>query len=148
MRTHIRIACVIALAAAAAACDESLSTLAGPTPNLEVTFTSIQRDIFQTTDSAGRAGCTNCHNATGSRFNGLNLESAAAYDQLVNFASVQQPSVRRVVPGDPDASYLIRKIEGTGGITGRRMPLNGPPFLTSGQIQIIRRWIEEGAPRN
>ena len=32
-----------------ASCDEKLSTLAGPTPNLEPTFASIQHDIFEAT---------------------------------------------------------------------------------------------------
>ena len=50
-----------------AGCDESLRDFAGPTPDLEPTFSSIQRDIFSTTDSAGRAACTSCHNAPGPR---------------------------------------------------------------------------------
>jgi hypothetical protein len=53
-----------------------------------------------------------------------------------------------VVSGNPDGSYLIQKLEGRTSITGRRMPFNGPPYLTDGQILIIRRWIELGAPRN
>jgi hypothetical protein len=28
------------------------------------------------------------------------------------------------------------------------MPFTGPPYLTDGQILIIRRWIALGAPRN
>ena len=52
------------------------------------------------------------------------------------------------MPGDPDASYLIHKLEGASDITGLRMPRNGPPFLTAGQILVIRRWIEVGAPNN
>lgn len=28
------------------------------------------------------------------------------------------------------------------------MPRNGPPYLTPGQITVIRRWIENGAPNN
>ena len=30
---------------------------------------------------------------------------------------------------------------------GVRMPLNGP-YLTEGQVLVIRRWIEIGAPNN
>jgi hypothetical protein len=76
----------------------------------------------------------------------MNLLHDIAYDQLVNVSSIQRPGVPRVAPGNPDGSYLVQKIEGTGGVT--RMPRNGPPFLTEGQILIIRRWIEIGAPRN
>jgi hypothetical protein len=132
-----------------AGCDEKLSTIAGPTPNLQPTFSTIQRDIFEAPDSSGRAGCTSCHNAAGSVFTGgLNLLHDLAYNQLVNVASTERPSVLRVAPGNPDASYLIHKLEGGPDIVGLRMPRNGPPFLTNGQIAVIRRWIEVGAPRN
>ena len=51
----------------------------------------------------------------------------------------------RVVPGDPENSYLIHKLEGRPGIVGVRMPQIGPPYLTDGQILVIKRWIELGA---
>ena len=130
-----------------AGCDESLKEFAGPTPDLEPTFSSIQQDIFNATDSAGRLACTGCHNATGARFNGMNLTGTTAYATIVNVASVGKPSATRVVPGDPDASYLVQKIEGASGIVGVRMPQT-PPYLTPNQIAIIRRWIELGAPNN
>ena len=130
-----------------AGCDESLKKFAGPTPDLEPTFSSIQQDIFNATDSAGRLACTGCHNATGARFNGMNLTGTTAYATIVNVASVGKPSAIRVVPGNPDASYLLQKIEGAPGIAGVRMPQT-PPYLTPNQIAIIRRWIELGAPNN
>ena len=132
-----------------AACDEKLSSLAGPTPNLEPTFTSIQQQIFETGDSSGRTACTTCHTSTGRNpSGGLNLNHDVAYDQLVNLASRGKPTATRVVPGDADNSYLVQKLEGAPGIVGRRMPFNGPPYLTDGQILILRRWIAIGAPRN
>lgn len=132
------------------ACDERLSDVAGPSPNLEPTFSSISREIFQTTDAAGRTACANCHNPGGGAFRqvGLDLSTDAAYNLLVGVPSVQRPDLLRTAPGDPDNSYLVHKIEGRAGITGLRMPRNGPPHLTDGQIQIIRRWIAIGAPRN
>lgn len=137
------------LALGAVACDESLSSIAGPTPNLEPTFESIQRDIFETTDVAGRVACVSCHTNVGRvPSGGMNLLHDVAYDQIVNVNSTQVPSLKRVNPGNPDASYMVHKIEGLPGIVGRRMPFNGPPYLTDGQIQIMRRWIEIGAPRN
>ena len=139
----------LALTLGAAGCDEQLSTLAGPTPDLEPNFASIQRNIFETTDVAGRLACTNCHTNVGRNpAGGLNLLSSVAYDQLVNTSSSQRPGVPRVIPGDPDGSYLMHKVEGRSGIVGRRMPIAGPPYLTDGQILILRRWIENGAPRN
>jgi len=53
---------------------------------------------------------------------------------------------RFVVPGDPDASYVIHKLEGTG-ICGMRMP-RGRPALSAGDIGTIRTWIAEGARNN
>jgi mono/diheme cytochrome c family protein len=129
-------------------CDEKLSSIAGPTPSLEPTFASIQNDIFQTTDSAGRTRCIQCHTSTGRNpAGGLNLNPEGAYEQLVNAPSVGKPGAVRVIPGDPDNSYVLQKLEGTAGIAGRRMPTTGPPFLTDGQIKIVRRWIAIGAPR-
>ena len=132
-----------------AGCDEKLSELAGPTPNLTPTFSSIQREIFLKSDSAGRLACSSCHNraGTGFRFTGLDLSNDSAYSLLVGVPSRQRPSVLRVAPGNPDDSYMIHKIEGRRGILFDRMPADSP-YLTTGQIAIIRRWIELGAQRN
>ena len=136
-------------AASLSACDEKLSSIAGPTPSLEPTFTSIQRDIFETTDSSGRTSCVTCHTNTGrAPSGGMNLNHDTAYDQLVNVPVRGKPGATRVVPGDTDNSYLIQKLTGSTGIVGRRMPNNGPPYLTDGQILIIKRWVALGAPRN
>jgi len=147
-RTVCRIVIVLA-AVTFAACDEKLSSLAGPTPGLEPTFSSIQALIFEATDSSGRAACIVCHTSTGrTPAGGMNLNHDAAYDQLVNLASRGKPTATRVVPGDADNSYIVQKLEGATGIVGRRMPFAGAPFLTDGQMLILRRWIAIGAPRN
>ena len=135
----------ILCAVLAAGCDESLESVAGPTPNLTPTFASIQRDIFQASDSSGRPSCTSCHNPNGGAFRAVGLDlSTEGYASLVGVASRQRPNVLRVAPGDPANSYLIQKIEAQADIVGVRMPLRGP-FLTDGQIAIIERWIELGA---
>jgi hypothetical protein len=127
-----------------AACDESLSDLAGPTPNLEPTFSSIQREIFDTTDSSGRLACVNCHNGR-NPFAPMNLGTATSYAALVNARSVERPAFLRVNPGDPDGSYLVHKLEGRADIVGARMPRGTGPFLTEGQMLVVRRWIALGA---
>lgn len=134
----------VALTVAVAACDENLSDVTGPTQNLTPTFSSIQADIFNAPDSAGRLACTQCHNAIGGRFNGLDLSAAVAYANLVGVASRGKPSAVRVIAGDPENSYLIHKLEGRPGIVGVRMPMQGPA-LTDGQILVIKRWIQLGA---
>ena len=147
----IRARCALAigvLVVVTAGCDESLRDFAGPTPDLQATFSSIQRDILNAEDSAGRLACTSCHNPQGAPINGgLNLAGAGAYNALVNVPSTGKRGAIRVIPGDPDESYLIQKLEGAPGIEGVRMPFT-PPYLTTGQIAIIRRWIELGAANN
>ena len=134
----------MALALGGTACDESLSDIAGPTPNLSPTFSSIQQEIFNTTDSSGRQACITCHVAGGpAAF--MPLTEGVWYNNLINRTSGAKPGAIRVIPGDPDNSYLIQKLEGTPGIVGERMPRTSGPFLTDGQISIIRRWIELGA---
>lgn len=140
---------IVFLATAAAGCDESLETLAGPTPNLTPTFSAIQRDIFEATDSSGRPACSSCHNPNGGAFRtvGLDLSTSGSFDSLVGVSSRQKPGVLRVAAGDPDNSYLLHKLEGRTDIIGNRMPTRGP-FLSEGQLAIIRRWIETGARRD
>jgi hypothetical protein len=147
MLRHVTRVSALCLTFALAACDESLSSLTGPTPQLKPTFSSIQTEIFENGDSSGRPACISCHNAAGQFFNGLNLTHAVAYANLVNVASRGKPSAIRVVPGEPDNSYLVHKLEGGPALVGQRMPLNGP-YLIAGQIDVIRRWIEEGAANN
>ena len=135
-----------AVFAGTAACDEALSDLTGPTPNLEPTFSSIQREILTSGDSSGRPACTNCHN--GNPFVPGNFTGANAYAALVSRASVEKPALLRVAPGEPDNSYMVHKLEGGPNIVGERMPRGGGPFLTGGQMLVIRRWIAEGAQNN
>ena len=149
MRRYIQALLIVVAATFAVACDENLSSIAGPdTPDLEPTFASVQRDIFKTAEAGGRRACVSCHTANGRTPAGqLNLDVADPHAVLVNGASRLNPGQTLVVPGNPDASYLVRKLEGGPAINGVRMPLGGP-YLTAGQISIVRRWIELGAPKN
>jgi hypothetical protein len=144
---HLRIlVCVLPLTALLAGCDEKLSDLTGPTPNLQPNFASIQREIFNSGDSSGRPACTQCHIAGGAAAGtGLFLTEGASYAALVGRPSRLRPGETLVIPGDPDNSYLVRKLEGGPDINGLRMPRTSGPFLTQGQMLVIRRWIKEGA---
>src|SRR5262245_14220605 len=111
MRNASAVAAVVVLAITSLACDENLSTITGPTPNLVPTLTSIQQDIFSTADAAGRAPCTTCHTNVGRNPSGqLNLAPGFSHAQLVNRGSVAKSGAVLVVPGDPDNSYLIHKL--------------------------------------
>jgi hypothetical protein len=78
---------------------------------------------------------------------GLRLDASVAYGQIVNVPSTGKPSAVRVVPGNPDGSYLIQKLEGRADIAGSRMPFGGP-FLQQSDVDVIRAWIAQGAPNN
>lgn len=137
---------VLATALSATACDERLRDVAGPSPNLTPTFSSIQREIFSTSDSSGRAACTQCHTNVGRTPSaGLALNEGVAHAALVGQPSRAKPGAVFVVPGNPENSYLIHKLEGRADMVGQRMPRTSGPFLTPGQVSIIRRWIELGA---
>lgn len=139
---------LLAAAAFTAACDEKLSSIAGPTPDLAPTFSTIQRDVFGAADSTGRRACASCHTSVGRvPSGGLDLSGDGAYDRIVNRPANLKAGAIYIIPGDPDGSYMVQKLEGAPGISGVRMPFGGP-YLQDGQIQIIRRWITNGAPRN
>jgi hypothetical protein len=140
---------VCALAIASAGCDEKLSSITGPTPNLSPSFSSIQQTIFSASDSSGRLSCVGCHTDQGrTPASNLSLTDGRAYQQLVGRASTGKPGTTLVIPGDPDNSYLVKKLEGASDIVGLRMPRNNGPFLSEGQMRVIRRWIADGAANN
>lgn len=102
---------------------------------LQPNFQSIQDHVFTPV-------CTGCHAGAGAPL-GLRLNEGSSYALLVNASSVEVPGLRRVQPGNPNASYLIQKLEGTAAV-GARMPLNAPP-LPASTIAVVRQWITDGA---
>jgi hypothetical protein len=110
-------------------------TVAGTLP----TLASIQSNVFT-------PQCAGCHTGVGTTLPGrMNLSDAnASYAALVGVQSLQTPSLQRVAAGNPDASYLIHKLEGGPNIFGSRMPLLGTP-LDPATISAIRLWITNGA---
>ncbi|HEU4411293.1 MAG TPA: hypothetical protein VFS43_38935 [Polyangiaceae bacterium] len=98
-------------------------------------------------------GCGDCHDATmrsgGLSFSGLPAEEMR--EVLLSGRSQAAPGERIVAPGDPDASFLVRKLRGDyGGITcaggdcGARMPIGNYPFAEGDRID-IEDWIAGGA---
>ena len=97
----------------------------------------------------------------------MSLLSPDSYASLVGVPACEASSLKRVDPGSGATSYLILKLEGAqtsvlsgGGCVacslagfsvtncGGQMPLGGPPFLPSAEIQLIRDWIDQGAKNN
>lgn len=93
------------------------------------------------------ANCVACHLAEGPEA-ALNLEPGTAYRELIGQQSVQT-GMPLVSPGNPQASYLMKKLTGAhiaAGGTGAAMPPLAP--LSPATIQVISAWITGGAPDN
>jgi len=111
----------------------------GSSGPLTADFDSIQENVFTPI-------CTKCHIGA-SAPEGLQLDATHSYAMLVGVPSAEQPAVLRVAKGDPDSSYVIRKLTNTGGISGAQMPFGGP-YLPQSTIDVIRQWITNGAPQS
>ena len=112
-----------------------------PPPPGATMFSQFQAQIFTPTCAAG-----GCHAAASAQA-GLVLEAGQSYDNLVGVPSTQQPALSRVSPGNPEESYLIKKLRGDADIVGDRMPRGGP-FLDQADIDALIAWISAGAPEN
>ncbi len=112
------------------------------TTTASISFSGQVQPIFN-------ANCTGgaCHSGK-MPAQGLDLSSVSvAFANLVNVASSQCPSTQRVLPMQPDSSYLVWKLQGSGPCySGSRMPKGTP--LSSADIATIRNWIVAGAPNN
>jgi hypothetical protein len=132
-----RMALFLALAACGGGGDDAPPP-ALPTPTgLQPTLVSIQANVF--TPTCAKSGC---HTGAGAPF-GLNLDPGSSWGNLFNIPSPQGMSLIRVIPMDPDNSFLIQKLEGPQ--IGARMPADGPPYLQQTTVDVIRQWIQNGA---
>jgi hypothetical protein len=76
---------------------------------------------------------------------GLDLRSGRSYGELVSVLATSE-HILRVIPGNPDGSYLVMKLEGRQSV-GDRMPQTGAA-LDSIDLTNIRNWIAQGALNN
>jgi nitrate/TMAO reductase-like tetraheme cytochrome c subunit/mono/diheme cytochrome c family protein len=97
--------------------------VAQPGPGEEVTYDGVMAAIFN-------ANCTSCHGSGGMK--GLNLST---YEGIMTGSS----SGPVVIPGDPENSLIYQELTGT-----------TPHFaqLTNSQLELLKAWIEAGAPEN
>jgi hypothetical protein len=122
------------------------SSGAAPAKN---TFTAVYADIFE---RASCAGSGLCHAGDAGKLPVKDRDST--YRALVNVKAmgVNPPNSKsencadsglmRVVPGKPDDSLLVKKLEGTQPC-GDPMPIGNK--LSDEQISQVRAWIENGA---
>ncbi len=96
--------------------------------------------------------CSSCHGTSGE----LKLDNASneeIYDALLSPAIAEGTTgasvgLNRVEPYEPDSSYLIHTLQdepGIGGFLGRMPALTLDP-LASDLIEMVREWIDNGAP--
>lgn len=109
-----------------------------------LTSISYQRDVVDGIFARDDIDCVHCHTAGGDSPLGLLVGGL----DLGSYAGLRhggaQAGADIVIPGQPCDSALYRKVV-DGPPFGARMPLDGPPFLTPVDVQIIVDWIAEGA---
>jgi hypothetical protein len=108
-----------------------------------VTLADVQEKIFT-------PYCINCHIAGGSGPMAL-TDVETSYAALVNIAptnsTARAAGDKRVAPGDPNHSFLMHKVTGEMEFgEGDRMPQGADP-LSAQEIDLIWRWIDQGAPK-
>jgi hypothetical protein len=90
-------------------------------------------------------GCKKCHYESEPKHVGYDLSGL----ELATLGALREGGAtsgdRIVVPGEPSASVLVQKLEGTYGF-GARMPRDGPPYWTEEEVGLVRSWIAAGAP--
>ena len=114
----------------------ALAVSCGGEEELLPTFTNVQSQVFD--KSCVFSACHKGASPAGE----MSLE-LDAYDDIVDVASMQNPTKVRVKPADPAGSYLMDKLTGTAA-AGIEMPPGAP--LSEERLDLIRRWIAAGAP--
>lgn len=137
---RVLLACGL-LALAGCGTAKSPTEVPPPSTGAAFTFTRIQTEIFS--PICAQAGC---HDAQ-TRESDQVLAAGFAYANIVGRRSLENSSLNRIEPGDPERSYLVKKIRGDADIVGERMPRVGGP-LRQEQIDGIIGWVRGGAPNN
>ena len=129
-----------------AGCGDSSNGGSGGSSSTTPTFERMQTQVFNLSCSSD-----SCHSHVG-QAGGLILEAGYAWDSLVNHRAsngvAAAHGLMRVMPGNPDASFLMNKISANlEAGEGAPMPYNSSP-LTSDTVDIIHAWIAAGAPQD
>jgi polyvinyl alcohol dehydrogenase (cytochrome) len=121
---------------------------AGPTfePG-SATWSAVFQEVIV---NNGCNGGSTCH-ASASGGNLIMQNKADSYTALVNIAAMGSSgtptclasNTQRVVPGDPDNSLLVNKLEQAMPVCGARMPPGAA--LPAAQVKQVRDWVAAGA---
>ncbi len=111
----------------------------GAAPPANVTFTEVYDQVLN-------GSCMSCHTGIIGQFDGLDMSTkATAYANTVNKSSSRCTRETLVVPGHAESSLLYLKV--TSPPCGSLMPQNAPA-LPQSSIDLIKTWIDEGAPND
>ena len=135
------LALLAAVGALAAACGGGGGEAGGESVDLgpAVSYEQVQA-VF------AEYGCTACHPGVNPS---LDLTAGKSYENLVGVPALEDPTLYRVVAGDPERSFLYLKIGGSPPVAdipaiGTRMPPGAAPIARA-DMDLIRRWILQGA---
>lgn len=81
-----------------------------------------------------------CH---GAGAGGMGIVQGQEFAALINVTSSENPPMKRVLPGNPEQSYVYLKLACEGGIVDSCMPLGNSPQPAI--VELFREWIEAGA---
>lgn len=88
-----------------------------------------------------KSHCAGCHKGAFAPKQ-LKLGTDALPASVVGVASKEKPDLMLVAPGSPETSYLVLKVKGSEGISGKRMPPPPKTPLMEEEIALIGEWIK------
>jgi hypothetical protein len=109
-------------------------------PSRAVSFKQDMGRVF-------RDNCTMCHQGE-APMGALDLTPDNPYASLVGgqAAGADKP---RVAPGQPDRSYIYYKTSGkNAAVKGNGFGMPWASSLSADDLELLRRWIKDGAPNN
>jgi hypothetical protein len=100
--------------------------------------------LLQVKDRIDRicASTDGCHG--GGSAGMMTLAPGHEFGTMIGVVSFEMPPMLRVAPGDPEQSYVYKKLACEGGIVGSCMPLGFS--LEPDLVRLFHDWIEAGAP--
>ncbi len=118
----------------------------GPPPPPALNFARITREVINTNNCSGAL----CHTGNAAGF--MLTSNDQLYTTLVGAQATgpgcAQSGMTRIVPGDPDNSLLFQKLIATAATPAPcGDPMPAAP-LPAEKIDLVRSWIEAGAPKN
>ncbi|MDE6534735.1 MAG: hypothetical protein K2K82_01850 [Muribaculaceae bacterium] len=93
---------------------------------------AIQTEVFNTT-------CINCHGGAAFSAAGLNLTSGHSFGELIGVSSINNPEMKRVLPGQPEQSLLYRILAGE---DSKEWNYDHSVEITASErLDLIKNWI-------